>query len=184
MVVLLASVYGKPLLKAPSSRKAGRTDPLLDAPPSPPDSHDLLQLLEQLNDIATAIEHDLQQQFDSSLAEFEVLEALRKKPLPQSHLCRRNHRSAPVISRCVKRLTDQGYAASHPPRHDRRERVASLTKRGLNQHQRIRAHLAGLLFQLAQELTPTLEGRLLGLHQKFSHIATRPSGAKMREATD
>jgi DNA-binding MarR family transcriptional regulator len=143
------------------------------AQPSPLASADLLQLLAQLNDLATAIERDLQQQFDSSLAEFEILEALRHKPAPQSHICLRIHRSAPVVSRWLKRLADKGYAASHPPRHDRRERVASLTKRGLNQHQRIRAHLAGTLFQLAQQLTPTLEARLLGLHQKFSRAAAQ-----------
>jgi DNA-binding MarR family transcriptional regulator len=144
--------------------------PAADAEPvSPPlpDTPDLLQLLAQLTALTAAIEHDLQQRFDSSLAEFEILEALRQKSLPQSHLCRRNHRTAPVVSRCVKRLTDQGYAASRPPRHDRRERVASLLKRGVNQHQRIRAHLAGMLFQLAQELGPAPEAALFKLSQRF-----------------
>jgi DNA-binding MarR family transcriptional regulator len=129
--------------------------------------------LAQLTALTAAIEHDLQQQFDSSLAEFEILEALRQKPLPQSHLCRRNNRTAPVVSRCVKRRADKGYAASHPPRHNHRERVASLLKRGLNQHQRILAHLAGMLFQLAQELTPTLEARLLRLPQKLTRTSTK-----------
>lgn len=144
------------------------TEPV--APPLPL-TPDLLQLLAQLTALTAAIEHNLQQRFDSSLAEFEILEALRQKPLPQSHLCRRNSRTAPVISRCVKRLADQGYAASHPPRHDRRERVASLLKRGVNQHQRIRADLAGLLFQLAQELGPSPEARLLRLSQRFTRGA-------------
>jgi hypothetical protein len=35
-----------------------------------------------------------------------------------------------------------------------REHVANSRSAALNQHQRIRAHLAGMLFQLAQELTP------------------------------
>lgn len=143
------------------------------AAPPPSNSSDLLQLLAQLTALTAAIENDLQQRFDSSLAEFEILEALRQRPLSQSYLCRRTHRAAPVISRGVKRLADQGYAASHPPRHDRRERVASLLKRGVNQHQRIRAHLAGMLFNLAQELTPAREARLLGLQQKFACFADR-----------
>jgi DNA-binding MarR family transcriptional regulator len=140
-----------------------KTLPPLDdqgSPPPAPALEDLRQLLVQLCALAATIDHDLQQRFGTSLTEFEILEALRQKPLPQSHLCCRNHRSAPVISRCVKRLVDRGYAASHPPRHDRRERVASLLKRGVNQHQRIRAHLAGMLFQLAQELGPALERNL------------------------
>lgn len=152
---------------------AGQIGSVPAAQPSPSDSSDLLQLLAQLTALTAAIEQDLQQRFDSSLTEFEILEALRRRPLPQSHLCRRNGRAAPVISRGVKRLADQGYAASHPPRHDRRERVASLLKRGVNQHQRIRAHLAGMLFRVAQELTPTLEARLLRLQQKFTRFADR-----------
>lgn len=145
----------------------------MQAAPPPSESPDLLQLLAQLTALTAAIEQDLQQHFDSSLAEFEILEALRQRPMAQSYLCHRTHRAAPVVSRGVKRLADQGYTASHPPRHDRRERVASLLKRGVNQHQRIRAHLAGMLFRVAQELTPTLEARLLGLQQKFNRFAER-----------
>lgn len=149
--------------------------------PFGPRDYELLRLLEQLDHLAVQIEDRLRQQLDTSLTDFEILEALSQRSLSQSQLCRRNNRTGSVVSRCVRRLTDKGYVASHPTKQDRRKRVASLLKRGVNRHQRIRAHLAGLLFQLAQELTPTLEARLLGLHQKFSHVAARLRAAESSE---
>lgn len=113
----------------------------------------------QLASLATRIDRDMQQHFGMSLGEYRIISVLEDGALPQAELCERIHCSAPTVSRWLKQLVRVGWVARHRPAHDRRELVVSVTRRGLNQLQRVHPGLAAVLPPMDNELA--LESKYL-----------------------
>ena len=143
----------------------------------PPDRApgDPLRVLAQLAGIAAAIEHELKRQFDMSRNEYDVLIILERGLLPQKSLCVHTQSSPAAVSRWLTRLDREGWVTRQHTDNNQRDFISHLSRRGINQLCRIRAHIAGALRPMADTLTAEEEQMLLHLEKNMIRMQRQPS---------
>lgn len=148
------------------------------------EARDPLRVLAQLANLGAAIEREMKRRFDMTRGEYEILTILERGPQPQKRLCAHTQSTAAAVSRWLVRLDREGWVTRQHVENNQRDLVSCLSRRGINQLRRIRAHMTESLRPMAEALTPADEQLLLRVEHNMTRMLCRYSGANDPKAPD